>query len=194
MPVLSKKDLIKYARGCGSFWIWEIMFVILLIAYLALAAMVTNVAEVPPLVIIFSCAIPVAAGIWIVWRGTSSYKKFTECMQEADFSGELQALLVDFSRSHSMMGDRVRLGEKYIFSRKGGYPVNYGQIVRIYQTIQRTNFIETQRYLSAAVDDNGACSVRVLCVLKRWGRSDEDVKKIMAFIRYKNPNVQLGYR
>ena len=79
----------------------------------------------------------------------------------------------------------------YIFGKKKGRPVSYGEIVKVYQHIHKRNFIENSRQLHAVVNGGSICT---LCDLKLHGKSDEDVAKIMGYIRYKNPNVHLGYK
>lgn len=130
-------------------------------------------------------------GCAVIWEGISSSKKFKAYIQEIESTGELQVLLADFSHSCSMVGDNVRLGEKFIFGKKKERPVGYNEISRVYENIHKTNSVEDGRHLEAVLTNGKTC---VLCELKKGGQSDADVSKIMGYIRQQNPNVHLGYK
>ena len=187
MPTSSKKDFVKYTKGFGPYWL--IAVGVLVVLYFVHLVISTDPAGVPLLTMALISLIPIGLSIWLIWRGISYLKKYTACVQEAESSGELQAILADFSRSHSMMRDGIRLGEKYIYSKGGGYPVSYGEIESVYQAIIRRNFVESERRLNAVVSGG---KVRTLCNLKLRGKSDEDVLEIMDYIQQRNPRVQLG--
>ena len=51
--------------------------------------------------------------------------------------------------------------------------------------------MEDSRHLEAVLTNGTTC---ILCDLKTGGKSDEDVSKIMGYIRQQNPRVHLGYK
>lgn len=185
----TKEDLVKYIKVSSSPWLLVIGAVLVA---LGIGSLVSG-AELysSPVLSTLMCLFLAGVGIWVIWADISSVRKFKAYIQQAETSGELQVLLADFSRSCSMVGDNIRLGEKYIFGKKKGRPVSYGEIVKVYQHIHKRNFIENSRQLHAVVNGGSICT---LCDLKLHGKSDEDVAKIMGYIRYKNPNVHLGYK
>ena len=96
----------------------------------------------------------------------------------------------DFSASQPMFEGELRVGNQYLFGKNSGAVVAYGHISRVYENIQKTAFLETNRNLMYK-DASG--KARSLCKLPLKGRAAEDVMKVMIFIRTKNPGVRLGY-
>ena len=85
-------------------------------------------------------------------------------------------------------GDRLRLGERYLFGKKTGLALTYDQVIWVYQRVQRTNFIVTGRSLMLA-DERGE-----LTAAANFGRGgEEQVLELMQRIAAKNPNVLLGF-
>ena len=130
-------------------------------------------------------------GILLLCMGVFIRSKVRKQLDALEESGELPAILADFSQSYSLVDGKVRLGQRYVFGRKTGALVRYEDIQKIYQYIQRYMFIETYRDLRYV---NPKGKVKSLCQLKRGKKSQDDVLKIMGFIQKKNPSVHLGYR
>ena len=191
MLTSSKEDLIGYIKK-SQFQLLPLgaVFALMGVFMLALAIDTAGTDDYSFVGVILSILF-LGAGIGIIWQGISSSKKFQASIQEMGSTGELQLLLADFSRSCSMVGDNVRVGERYIFGKKKGYPVSYNDISKVYQSIHKTNFIEDSRSLEAVLTNGKVCT---LCDLKTGGKSDEDVSKIMGYIRQQNPRVHLGYK
>lgn len=191
MLTSSKEDLIKYIKK-SQFQLLPlgVVFVLAGVFMLALAINTAGTDDYSFVGVLLSLLF-LGTGIATIWYGISSSKKFQTYIQEMESSGKLQLLLADFSRSCSMIGDNVRVGEKYIFGKKKGRPVSYNDISKVYQNIHKTNFVEDSRYLEAVLTNGTTC---ILCDLKTGGKSDEDVSKIMGYIRQQNPRVHLGYK
>lgn len=187
MSTSTKGDLVKYTRGAGSFWKIAlgalIAFYFLYFFSVTLIKFTTAVYERLMLLILL---LPAGYGILLVWRGVSYLRKYTVCVREAESSGEMQTVLADFSRSRSMVHNNIRLGEKYIFGKGKGYPVSYSEINKVYQSIIRRGFFESERRLNVVVNGGGT---RTLCNLKLRGKSDKDMLEIVDYIRQQNPNV-----
>lgn len=106
-------------------------------------------------------------------------------------SGEYAQILADFQSAMPVLGDKVRLGYRHIYVKGKRKFVSYSDICKLYQYVHKTNFIENQRQLHY-LDPKG--KKKVLCDLKLGGKSDQDVLKIMTYVRAKNPSVHLGYK
>lgn len=130
-------------------------------------------------------------GAGLIWMGYSFMRDRKKMYQELEESGEIQRVLADFETALPLVNDYVRLGQFYIFGKGKSLIVRYGEIRQVYQHITRRSFVESERYLKY-VDNNG--KVKDLCNLQLRGKSDEDVMRIMAVIKAKNPNVKLGYK
>ena len=102
-----------------------------------------------------------------------------------------EEILRDFAASHPMFDGELRVGNQYLFGKNSGAAVAYGDICRVYENIQKTAFLETNRNLMYK-DASGKASS--LCKLPLKGKAAEDVLKVMIFIRTKNPVVRLGYQ
>ena len=189
MPTSSKEDLIGYIESseANSLSILGAVFSGIGVFLLALVINTHNSSTLGLLTSLFMLGM----GIAFVGAGISSSKKFQAYIQEIESSGELYLLLADFSHSYSMVDDNVRIGEKYIFGKKAGRPASYNDISKVYQSVHKTNFVEDRRHLEAVLTNGKICT---LCNLKTGGESDEDVSKIMGYIRYKNTSVHLGYK
>lgn len=119
-----------------------------------------------------------------LWRDRQFFKKLERDRQ-------LQAAAEDFDRAISMRKDRIRFGKNWIFMKGSIRLLRYEEIVRIYQYVHKTNFIENQRQIKYVGTDG---KTRTMCNLRLRGKSDEEVKRLIGLIYSKNPNIQIGYR
>lgn len=140
---------------------------------------------------IVSCLIIVAFGALLMYTGFGSRKSMDKLINEMTASGEIHAVLQDFSTATSLVNDKIRLGETYVFGKKKDNIVRYTDIRKLYQSIKKRNFVESSRTLDYVGADG---NIHTLCDLYLKGKSDEDAAKIMLIVKTKNPNVQLGYK
>lgn len=103
----------------------------------------------------------------------------------------VEAAAADFARALPAREDRIRFGEKWIFTKGSATLVRYEEITQVYQYVHKTNFIENQRLLKY-VDTKG--KHKTLCSLRLRGKSDEEAKQMMIMIYRKNPTIKIGYR
>lgn len=172
-----EKCLQKYLRPSAAMIVVGIIFA-------AIGLLCVTVTPVATLV----C---VGFGALMIWVGSSSRKEFNNQMKQFQESGELSRVVADYASSMPLVDGRVRLGNGYIFGKGQGQVVSYGEIRQVYQHIHKKNFVENNREMRY-VDPRG--KVKTLCELKLRGKSDEDVIRIMAVIKAKNPSVKLGYK
>ena len=102
----------------------------------------------------------------------------------------LDRMLNDYQNSLPLCGDKVKTGQEYIFGKNVGSIVRYDEITKVYQYIHKTNFAEDKRQLKADIRGGGT---KVVCNLKLKGKDDEELKKLLAVILSKNPEVKVGY-
>lgn len=131
-----------------------------------------------------------AVGGLLVWLGISNIKDFHKILNDLTQSGQIQYVIEDFSGSVSMIKDYIRVGKRYLFGKKSGLIVAYGDIKKIYQHIHKTNGIEDRRELRY-VDIHGR--THTLCSLLIRDKSKDELIQLLNIILQKNPNVQIGY-
>ena len=90
-----------------------------------------------------------------------------------------------------MRKGRILFGNNWIYKKGTARVITYSEIVQVYQFVQKTNFIESERMLKY-VDTKG--KTRTLCDLELRGRSDEELKQIIGMIYIKNPGIKVGYK
>ena len=139
---------------------------------------------------LFAVAIFLLGGVGMFWSGISGHKEYKTKMAELENSGELGRLLSDFGAAQSFVDGKIRLGQTYIFGKGQGHWITYGEIRQVYQYVHKKNFVENGRQLRCV---NSQGKTLTLCDLKLKGKSDEDVYKIVAIIKTKNPGVIIGY-
>ena len=116
----------------------------------------------------------------------SRSKKFYKHLAETYNWQELEA---DYQSAISVMNNTLRFGEKWIFVRNREQLLGYEDIAQIYQYIHRTNLVEDKRALKYKTPSG---KEYVLCGLQLNGKSDEDVKRIIAILLTKNSNIRIG--
>jgi hypothetical protein len=100
-------------------------------------------------------------------------------------------VLSEFIVSSSILGDRVRYSENYVFGKGTGRLFNYNEIEWVYR-YQLNYFLFTIWSTAKLGDKKG--KIVTLCRLKRGIRSgSEEITKLATVITKKNPNVLLGY-
>lgn len=140
---------------------------------------------------IVASIIIVVFGAILIYSSLGSRKTMEKCMEELTASGELHAVLQDFSAATSLVNDKIRLGNTYVFGKKKDVVVRYTDIRKLYQSIKKKNFVENSRTLDYVGADG---KTHTLCDLLLKGKSDEDMAKIMMVVKSKNPGVHLGYK
>lgn len=66
--------------------------------------------------------------------------QFAALMNESA-PGELAALLSDFRTAMPIAGGNIRLGDRYLYPKRGGKYIAYGDVLQVYQTVHKTNFV-----------------------------------------------------
>ena len=176
------KEFKKYISGFGPGWMIVTIIFTGLFAASIISQTVRNGFEniVPPL---FVLIVPLISLIRLLLD-----KKFLDNLV-ADPS--YPAIEAEFKCAKSMIKDRVRLGENYIFTKHSGKLLKYSEISKVYQYIHKTNFAEDERALKY-INTNG--KHRKLCKLDLRGKSDAELQVVVSIIMSKNPNVTIGYR
>ena len=128
----------------------------------------------------------------IFFVSKSNLSKLIE-QYEAQYGADV--LSKDFSAAHSLLNDKIRLGDDWLYGRKTGTLVRYEQIKKIYIYIHRTNGAEDRRALKIETADGKA---RELCLIPTTGfvnkQNHPDVETVIKVLLIKNPNVHIGYK
>lgn len=186
---MDSKEYQKYTRDSGvGFLIFGSFFVLLALVILIMLLIGEMDFE---LSLLASCAVPLAMGVIMIWVSVSSRKDYRKHLERLEQTGEIDRVLQDFATAQPLVGGAVRLGQYYIFGKRQGGAVRYEDIRQVYQHIHKRNFVENSRSLRYV---NSQGKTKDLCSLALRGKSDQDVMRIMAVIKAKNPSVHLGYR
>ena len=180
----TKEDFLSYIKESGSPFLIGLGIFIFAMGLFSLTV-------VDSAITLIFAAFFIVLGIFLIYLTINASKKFKSDIQKAEESGEMNWILNDFFQSYPLVDDNIRLGQVYIFGKKKGYPIRYSEIKKVYQYVRKRNFIESSRELRADLHSGQTIP---LCDLKLRGKSDEDVARIMGFIRHKNPHVHLGYK
>lgn len=121
----------------------------------------------------------------------NAIRSFPRYIQSLEESGQMQPLLLEFSQSRTVYNDNLRFGYHNLFAKGFGSVLPYSDIVRVYQYIHRTNFVEDRRELKII---NRKGQELTLCQLKTRGKSDNDVRQIIGMLLYYNSSIQVGYQ
>lgn len=125
----------------------------------------------------------------ITWAVNSSNMKKRISIMQAN--GTYEKMLQEFSSSSSILNDKVRYSENYIFGKSSGCFLNYKDVYWIYRHIVRYLFIPLSS--KVIVGDNTG-KLLSLCKLKLSGATgDEEIKAVASIVHRKNPNVLLGF-
>ena len=119
--------------------------------------------------------------------------QFAALMNESA-PGELAALLSDFRTAMPIAGGNIRLGDRYLYPKRGGKYIAYGDVLQVYQTVHKTNFVEDRRTITAVVRNGEKTETITLCSLALRGRGDDVLREVMLHLLARNPNIKLGYK
>ena len=133
-------------------------------------------------------------GGWLLYSYFTNKKRAAARMRELEASGELAALLSDFRAAEPIADGNIRLGEQYLYPKRGGERIAYGDLLQVYQTVHKTNFVEDRRTITAVVRDGDRTKTVSLCALALRGKGDDVLRDVMLRLLVKNPNIKLGYK
>ncbi|MBR6570181.1 MAG: hypothetical protein IKK75_06965 [Clostridia bacterium] len=128
----------------------------------------------------------------VFFVGKSNLNKLIE-QYESQYGADV--LMKDFSSAHSLLADKIRLGDGWLYGSKTGTVIRYEQIRKIYIYIHKTNGVEDRRALKIVTSDG---KTRELCLLPTTGfvnkQNHPDVETVIKVLLIKNPNVHIGYK
>ena len=130
-------------------------------------------------------------GILLVWQGIAAYTGFSKQIRKLEAMHTVPDVYTDFAQSSVMIGDRLRLGKRYLFGKNTGHIFEFGEISRVYQYIHKTNGVEDRRELKVKTTRGKEL---ILCRLPLKGKADEDIMNVAAIIKAVNPAVEIGYK
>ena len=147
---------------------------------------IASLATLPPVGIGFAF-VAVMIGIVLLSR-SSKIKKRISKMQA---NGTYDRMLQEFATASSMLNDKVRYSENYIFGKNSCNFLSYKEIYWLYRHNMRYLFIPVRS--DAMIGDNNG-KVLPFCKLKPMGNAGgEEIKALAALVIKKNPHVLLGF-
>ncbi len=129
-------------------------------------------------------------GTWAVYTMLNSGSDTKNWIQMMEREGKLQTVLTDFRDAGEYLSGELKLGQYWCFGKGAKIPVTYGEILRAYQHVHKTNFVEDSRQLMVVTAGG---STITLCELPAGGRGDQELNRTLSFMLNKNPNIQIGY-
>ena len=142
---------------------------------------------VAPPIAVFYLAITVCFGIpWAY-----GYYQMNKRIASAKVDGTFERMMHEFGSSASILGDKIRYSEHYIFGKGSGRFLKYEDIYWVYRHIQR--------YLLIPISSTAEVGIRtgelfLFCRLKLGDKSGAgQIRELASVIYAKNPNVILGF-
>ena len=133
-------------------------------------------------VIMLLCAVALCVG---AVTSSSVDKKFFDAIEN---SSEKLAIIADFETAQSYCGDGIRMGKRYIFSKKQARLITYEDIKKLqYMEFHDNETSRTEPVIKVTLT-NGKCST--LCSLYD-GSSQMQAQEIFEVILSKNPDVEI---
>ena len=143
-------------------------------------------ADIPVLLLLFF----VGVGLMILILALCSMLDYPRYFQSLESNGQMKWLLQDYAHATPCLNGNLRFGYSCLYAKGQGKLIPYTDIVRVYQYIHKTNFVEDRRELKYINREGKELS---LCKLKVRGKSDADVRMIIGMLYQKNPGIQVGY-
>lgn len=137
----------------------------------------------PPILILlfFFCAIEAFREIILV--------RVHRYLRRAEGTGELEDVLADFATATPAMGDRVRLGDRWIFGSASGAPVRMADITKLYEDRNNKLLIFDGVLLCAEVSgDNRTYS---LCIMPPKSRFEDDRAAVFRYVAHHAPHAAI---
>ena len=175
-----KKEFTKFLKPRGN------VSMIVLSVIMILTAAIMFAGGAPFLIPLFIAAVAVMILV-LSLRSLLDYPQYIQALEQ---NGQMQWILQDYSQAQRMLNNDLRFGRYYLYAKGQGNVIAYNDIVRVYQYIHRTNFVEDRRELKY-VNKNGA--ELTLCKLKLRGKSDADLRMVIGMLYQRNPALQVGY-
>lgn len=140
----------------------------------------------PPLAIGLAFLTLVFGLLWFL--GCNDVKK---CISSAKSAGIYESMLREFSSSTSILDDKVRYGENYIWGKASFDFYSYQNIYWMYRHIMRYLFIPI---CSEVMIGNDKGKVRTFCKLPlNTQAGGKEIEALAAIVHNKNPKVLLGF-
>lgn len=132
-----------------------------------------------------------AGGVYVAYSESNSASGTKNWMTMMEREGMLDAALTDFRDAADYLGGNLRLGQYWAFGKGAITPLAYGDMVRVYQHVHKTNFAEDGRTL-IVITTSG--DTRRVCELPLGGTGDQELNRALTFLLSRNPNIQIGYK
>ena len=175
-----KKEFTKFLKPRGM------VGLILIGVFMILFALVTVAVEIPILMMLFFLAV----GVVLLYLGLHTLLQYPGYIRSLEESGYMMQILQDYAQANSVMHNQLRFGNYHLYAKGQGKLLTYTEIVRVYQHIHKTNFVEDRRELRF-LDRDG--KEGTLCGLQLKGRSDADLRQVVGMLLQRNPSLQVGY-
>ena len=129
-------------------------------------------------------------GVLVAYSCVKAQMDFKGQISRMEDDGSINRALTEFATAGILCGGNLRFGDTYIFGKKSGMVLPFGQITKIYQYIHKTNGVENYRAIKVVTADT---KVHELCKIQLRGKADTEVQHIVGVILSKNPSVHVGY-
>ena len=109
----------------------------------------------------------------------------------AQANGTYEAMLREFASAASLLDDRIRYSEHFLFGRHSSQFLAYSDIVWIYRHLLRYYFVPVSSQIMVGNRDGRILSFCKLKPSKKKG--DQEIQALAALVYSKNPSVLLGF-
>ena len=129
-------------------------------------------------------------GVGLIVGGIYEIVKFNNMIKSFEENGKMVTILSDFRNGTKAFDGKLIIGQTWLIGNKTGTILQYSDVVRFYQTIHKTNYIEDGRTVTAVTKDGKRVQ---LCNLKTRGKSSDELDYFFSFISSNYPEIALGY-
>ena len=129
-------------------------------------------------------------GIGLIVGGIYEIVKFNNMIKSFEENGKMITILSDFRNGTKAFDGKLIIGQTWLIGNKTGTILQYSDVVRFYQTIHKTNYVEDGRTVTAVTKDGKRVQ---LCNLKTRGKSSDELDYFFSFISSNYPEIALGY-
>ncbi len=109
-------------------------------------------------------------------------------IKKLDAQGQLDAAIVDFQNSQGLFRDQIRLGRKYIFTRRRGQIIPCSEVSKVFCVVHRAAYglAEQMRQLRVSTKSG---KYYTLCLLATQGKDNDAVREFVALLHEVNGDV-----
>ncbi len=111
-------------------------------------------------------------------------------IKKLDAQGQLDTAIVDFQNSQGLFGNQIRLGRKYIFTRRRGQIIPCSEVSKVFCVVHRAAYGLAEQMRQLRVSTKGG-KYYTLCLLATRGKDDDAGQEFVNLLHEVNNQVTI---